>query len=581
MTLTVGELCSGIGGFTLAAEALEWDTLWLSEIDPDCSFWLNHHFPYVPNLGDFTAFDWSTVERPDILCAGWPCQPHSVAGKRDGSDDKRDLWPFVFRCLRALRPAYFCGENVPGLLTSDGGRFFNRILSDLASIGYDVRWDVLSAAECGAPHRRERVWIVAYPAHDDGRAGVGGTEAGTRPDGERGRRHSSSSSVGDPASGGRGTGQGEPVRRALGGRDGVGDPDRERGCSGTAGVEDAADVGARNQRLRLARTLRNPWSDAIPYRGADGTVRLIPAGAVADAQGRNAGEPIARGGRRTEGRQDHGGGGGEVRQSESEEEVSRPEPALRFVVTRISRRLVGCDPSQENAKVEEEVNADASEGHATETLLDLRNDDGAETNEWPAGRCGRVQQATALLAFLRELAGDRDAIGSQSASETPAGRSVRSLRCDGEPARGSGDCAGCPSCGRESLEQLARELADAVSQVPHGVASRTRLAWAEGHWSDASELLAGRHAAEEEAEPLHTPHGLNNEQGQQGGEFTKQLYRYDDGQRGSLWPVTDSEPGRVARLKAVGNSVSPAWVLAGPFQFILDREASLPSSGAA
>jgi DNA-cytosine methyltransferase len=159
--MLVGDLFSGIGGFSLAAEWMGWETAFFSEIDPYASAVLKTHWPDVPNLGDITRIDWSTAPRVDVLTGGFPCQPHSLAGKRAASADPRDLWSECVRSLRSLRPDFAVFENVTGLFTSDGGRFFNRVLSDLAALRYDAEWRVLSAADVGAAHRRERVWITA------------------------------------------------------------------------------------------------------------------------------------------------------------------------------------------------------------------------------------------------------------------------------------------------------------------------------------------------------------------------------------------------------------------------------------
>jgi DNA (cytosine-5)-methyltransferase 1 len=99
----------------------------------------------------------------DLVCGGFPCQPHSLAGRRSGAQDERDLWPEFARLIRELRPRWVVAENVPGLLSIDAGRFFGGVLRDLAACGYDAEWDCLPAAAVGAPHRRDRVWIVAYP----------------------------------------------------------------------------------------------------------------------------------------------------------------------------------------------------------------------------------------------------------------------------------------------------------------------------------------------------------------------------------------------------------------------------------
>ena len=159
MTLTVGSLFSGIGGFDLGLERAGMKVIWQSEIDTFASRVLKKHWPDVPNLGDITKVDWSEVERPDVICGGYPCQPFSTAGKRGGADDPRHLWPAMHNAIRVLRPRYALMENVRGHLSLG----FNRVLGDLAEIGYDAEWQVIPAAAVGAPHKRDRVFIVAYP----------------------------------------------------------------------------------------------------------------------------------------------------------------------------------------------------------------------------------------------------------------------------------------------------------------------------------------------------------------------------------------------------------------------------------
>jgi DNA (cytosine-5)-methyltransferase 1 len=159
MTLTVGSLFSGIGGFDLGLERAGMKVIWQSEIDTFASKVLKKHWPDVPNLGDITKVDWSKIERPDVICGGYPCQPFSTAGKRGGANDPRHLWPAMHNAICVLRPRYALMENVRGHLSLG----FNRVLGDLAEIGYDAEWQVIPAAAVGAPHKRERVFIVAYP----------------------------------------------------------------------------------------------------------------------------------------------------------------------------------------------------------------------------------------------------------------------------------------------------------------------------------------------------------------------------------------------------------------------------------
>lgn len=168
--MRVGSLFSGIGGFELAAQWCGHETIWQSEIDPYCVALLAERFPKAKQLGDITRIDWSTVERPDIITGGFPCQPHSVASTaskgggpgRLGIADARWLWPQYRGAIAALRPRYAVVENVRGILTSSAGRAFLEILDDLASLGYDAEWDCLSASQVGAAHQRERIWLLAY-----------------------------------------------------------------------------------------------------------------------------------------------------------------------------------------------------------------------------------------------------------------------------------------------------------------------------------------------------------------------------------------------------------------------------------
>jgi DNA (cytosine-5)-methyltransferase 1 len=160
-------LFTGIGGIDLAAEWAGFQTVGQCEWADYPTKVLEKHWPNVPrwrDVRDVTADSVRAagIERVDLLSGGFPCQPHSVAGKRRASNDERDLWPELARVIGELKPRWFLGENVPGLLTSEAGRFFGRVLRDLATLGYRVGWIVYGAKDVGAPHRRERVFIVAY-----------------------------------------------------------------------------------------------------------------------------------------------------------------------------------------------------------------------------------------------------------------------------------------------------------------------------------------------------------------------------------------------------------------------------------
>ena len=157
--LKIGSLCTGYGGLDMAVEAYyEAETVWVSEFDKYASKVIEARIN-KPNLGNLKVINWAEVEPIDILTAGYPCQPFSHAGLRRGVEDERHLWPYIKTAISTLRPSYVILENVRGHF----GLGFREALGDLASIGYDVRWTLIRASDVGAPHRRERLFILAYP----------------------------------------------------------------------------------------------------------------------------------------------------------------------------------------------------------------------------------------------------------------------------------------------------------------------------------------------------------------------------------------------------------------------------------
>ena len=181
-------LFSGIGGAEIAAEWMGWENLFQCEINPFGRKVLEYWYPNSVSYEDITKTDFTPWRgRIDVLTAGFPCQPFSVAGLRKGADDDRYLWPQVVRVIRETRPSWFVGENVAGILTmvqpgeevevgngstlfgeSDRKRVLLRqeyvietVCRDLEREGYEVRPFVIPACAVGAPHRRDRVWIVA------------------------------------------------------------------------------------------------------------------------------------------------------------------------------------------------------------------------------------------------------------------------------------------------------------------------------------------------------------------------------------------------------------------------------------
>jgi DNA (cytosine-5)-methyltransferase 1 len=161
--MTHGSLFSGIGGFDLASEWMGWENIFHCEWNEFGQRVLKHHFPKSISYGDITTTDF-TIHRGqiDILTGGFPCQPYSQAGKRLGKEDDRHLWPEMLRAIREIQPRLVVGENVLGLVNWNGGLVFDEVQADLENEGYVVQPYVLPACAVNAPHRRDRVWFVAY-----------------------------------------------------------------------------------------------------------------------------------------------------------------------------------------------------------------------------------------------------------------------------------------------------------------------------------------------------------------------------------------------------------------------------------
>ena len=163
--LRYGSLFSGIGGIDLGMDMAGFECAWQVEIDDYCRQILDKHWPRVPKYKDIYEVKGKEIEPVDILCGGFPCQPVSVAGKRGGVNDERWLWDEFYRLICELRPRWVVAENVTGLFSANSGRAFAGVLRNLAESGYDAVWDVYPAGGpggVGAPHRRERVFLVAH-----------------------------------------------------------------------------------------------------------------------------------------------------------------------------------------------------------------------------------------------------------------------------------------------------------------------------------------------------------------------------------------------------------------------------------
>lgn len=187
----IGSLFSGAGGLDLAVEAATGGrTVFHSEIEPAACKVLAARWPGVPNLGDVSLIDWTHVAQAtpvDVLCGGFPCQDVSAAGRRAGIREgtRSGLWAHFAEAINVLRPQLVVIENVRGLLNArahramesnettmgDGDaepvlRAAGAVFGDLADLGFDAEWTTVTASSVGAPHRRERVFIIAWPAAD-------------------------------------------------------------------------------------------------------------------------------------------------------------------------------------------------------------------------------------------------------------------------------------------------------------------------------------------------------------------------------------------------------------------------------
>lgn len=168
LSLQIGSLFSGIGGLDLAAQWAGFETVWFVEKEPFCQKVLAKHWPGVPIHSDI--FDCHDLPHVDVIIGGFPCQPFSVAGKRQGANDERFLLPEMMWVIREVKPYAVLFENVPGFPSLNDGAEFKQLLRALAEMGFDAEWGHLRASDFGAPHQRERWFCVAYANRISSRA---------------------------------------------------------------------------------------------------------------------------------------------------------------------------------------------------------------------------------------------------------------------------------------------------------------------------------------------------------------------------------------------------------------------------
>lgn len=172
MTLTTGSMFSGCGGLDLGFENAGFNIVWQCEKDKWCNKILSRHWPNLTIHDD--ANELYHAQKVDVLIGGFPCQTVSAAGRKEGVDDPRWLWPTFNRAISYIRPKYVVVENVQGLLS----RGLGEVLGSLAGQGYDAEWFCLRSSDVGAPHRRKRVFILASNTSSQGFGTDGGETLG-------------------------------------------------------------------------------------------------------------------------------------------------------------------------------------------------------------------------------------------------------------------------------------------------------------------------------------------------------------------------------------------------------------------
>jgi DNA (cytosine-5)-methyltransferase 1 len=266
MTHKILDLFSGLGGFSLGLERTgHFKTIAFCDNDKFSKLILDKHWKGIKLYDDVREitkekFKEDGIPFPDIITGGFPCQPFSVAGKQKGTSDDRHLWPEMFRIIKAFKPRYVIGENVRGIINIQDGVVFETVCTDLESEGYEVQPFIIPAAGVGAPHRRERVWIIAVRSNvvntvgnDEGREISRGDEETRRIQEEHRTEHSTtrkSSRTSEVRNGDNGYENMENPRRTL----------RSRGELGAADEDETRKENA-DQFKRSSSTSRSNVAD--------------------------------------------------------------------------------------------------------------------------------------------------------------------------------------------------------------------------------------------------------------------------------------------------------------------------------
>lgn len=441
--MRVLDLFAGIGGFTLGLERAGFETVAFCEIEPYAQKVLAKHWPGVPIYDDVRELTAERLIRDgigvDVITGGFPCQDISTAGQQAGIDGERSgLWSEIARLIGELRPRYAIMENVTNLLAGERGAWFGRVLGDLAQIGYDAEWHCIPASHVGAHHRRDRVWIVAYPSQQ--RCDNGGCDR------ERGHLQ------GD---------QDRPDKKSKQEWDkwesGVGEI-----CEVVADTKSGADRNECENKWAPSREINSSRNASSSSRGddkpQDGSFMAHPKRIRLQGQGVHGGRVNKKA---NPNRQAdwivHGGQGNAP--------IWDAEPGLGFCVDGFSRRLDEIGGLSEEAK-----------RSAKKALPTMRNTVWQEAYEWAAGGFRGVSEAQILLSILCEYERYKDCGRVAMDSKEDASAIMRGVWVNIETASPSLQSR----CGR----QFAREYSDALHKLSRHTPSQFQAAWRTSVWED-------------------------------------------------------------------------------------------------
>jgi DNA (cytosine-5)-methyltransferase 1 len=414
---------------------------WQAEVDPYCVAVLQRHWPGVRRYGDVRTINWAEAEPVDLICGGFPCQPFSLAGKRRGSADERNLWPEMLRAVQVVRPRWVVGENVPGI-----GDYLGTICTDLEAEGYEVLPLELPAAAFGAPHLRYRLFIVAHADQPRDRTKVVSGEIV----GQEGDR--STGGVGRPGGGSRAGTMADPEGARDGGlpneREGSIDPDAYT-------VGDGEDVAHAEVRAKRAGLRSGGQAEERRRRSGDSS----GPGSAADAGGQGL---------------EVGPGNGQRRScaTTAGSDWWAAEPDVGRMVARFSARLDG-------GRLD---GAPARAGTA-EVLSALRRGVREKDVQWPTRGLGNIQEKQVLLSALCKYKGAARPLGNISLARKEVPQViVRGVWFDGTIA--------CASCRRIAAEQCGREYPDTVRVLSQLLACDCGSTWLDptGTPSEASRV---------------------------------------------------------------------------------------------